>query len=142
MTATVCDELKALDSPRGALLMAVVSVKNFHCLCYHYSLLMSFPTQVERALSFWTSGINNMKELDGKFSKFSEKVWGPQSVSYIPSIKQLSPRRWDKILSAARSALAASSARIPVPVEIGTSSPGPSSDVRGSLFEEDSEPDL
>jgi hypothetical protein len=70
-------------------------------------------------------------------AKFSEDNWGPSTLSYITSVSNLTPRKWARIKEAACERMTASRSALTLHQAQATTT----SDARGSLFEEDSEPE-
>jgi hypothetical protein len=89
------------DHPRGALALSLTSVSNsVHLYMYTYTPDM----QLERALTFYTTGIStiNKKPVAGQFS---EANWWNKTTAYSASIKSaIGPITWNRILVGARKA--------------------------------------
>lgn len=118
MTSSVCPELEVDSEPRGALVIATVGV--------------------ERAFNFWITGISTAGDPDRKEdAKFSEDNWGLSTLGYIDSISKLTPRQWKKINDAATELME----KPKQPVSLIHGANAYPLNARGSLFEEDSEPE-
>ncbi|KAF8808516.1 hypothetical protein BYT27DRAFT_7255446 [Phlegmacium glaucopus] len=114
MTSTVCPELQVDSEPCGALAVATVAA--------------------ECAFTFWVTGISTADDEKRKEeAKFSEDNWGPSTLSYITLVSNLNTQKWAKIKDAARERMAPSKSSITLHQA--------HVDARGSLFEEDSEPE-
>ncbi|KAF8958629.1 hypothetical protein BDZ97DRAFT_1612271, partial [Flammula alnicola] len=120
MTSTVCPELQVDSEPCGTLAVAMVAA--------------------ERAFTFWVTGNSTANDEKHKEeAKFSEDNWGPSTLSYITSVSNVTPRQWVKIKEAASERMTASKSSVSLQkTHTTTASP---LDARGSLFEEDSEPE-
>jgi hypothetical protein len=132
MTSSVCPELEVDGEPRGASVIATVGVRLLLS-----SLLRDFIfVQAERAFKFWITGVSTVGILDRKEdAKFPEDNWGASTMGYIDSINKLTPRQWKKITDAAIELME----KPKLAVSLTQGANASPLNVRGSLFEEDSE---
>ncbi|KAJ3552590.1 hypothetical protein NP233_g12846 [Leucocoprinus birnbaumii] len=87
MTAGLPDELTVSTYPQGALALATVAA--------------------ERALKGWVNGRDTIGEdlSNKKNEEFSETLWGTATKTVMTSIKKISAKKWQKILSAVTEAI-------------------------------------
>jgi len=87
---------------------------------------------------FWVTGHSPADDEKRKENaKFSEDNWGPSTLSYITSVRNLKPRKWAKIKEAACEHMTASKSALTLHQAYATTI----SDACASLFGEDSEPE-